>query len=636
MKMSDKENEYRLGRRPGYQGPRTPAETAGLDKCSNQTSLKQNYETSFPSLSSSPPTRKRRYTSDPESIEIPNDSSVLQTWPHFLILHSLDPTKPFGSISPFKINNAILEILNPIIPVTNHKKEKPKKEEPRKITKLSSGDFLIEVDKEIHSQKLRHIKSLLNIPASVIPHKTLNSSKGIIRCKDISMCSEEEILEGLVDQGVTHVKRIRVKRDGTLVATHSYILEFNSVKLPEAVFLAYIKTNVEDYVPNPLRCFKCQLFGHHKDRCSKQAVCFNCGQNRPENPCPNPSFCVNCHQNHPASDRKCTKWKNEKEILAIKNKFKISHPEARKIVEARTPTNKSYSDTVKTKMVTTSTQTDACTNTPFTFTFESHSQSISKSTVTPIPPQNASKAVQSISPSQNASQSGQSKTTNKSKQNSTNQAVHTKNQKWKKGVNSPKTRAVASPARKNPKALREALVAKNRFAALADLEEMETDNSQSSPSPSPRSTKSRSPSRGASSGKSQNTQSPSSQSPQGTQNQDPRKDSKGKDENPMHPRDDAWEGFPQVVMDSPSPTPSKLTPPKPPDPVLEKPKSEHLIPDKPSEDSQERPDCSHMFEEIDIVDLRPQSKPTTSFPPGNTKPPIPKKPFSLNRISFNS
>jgi hypothetical protein len=305
--MSSNEDTYRLGRRPGEQGPRTPAETAGLEKSTTQTSLmKQNYDIDFPSPTSSPPTRKRRISTEPETIEIENNDSGLQTWPHFLILNSLDPTKPFGSMSPFKINNAILEILNPNIPTTNLKKEKPKREEPKKITKLSSGDFLIEVAKETHSKKLRQIKSLLNIQASVIPHKTLNSSKGIIRCKDISMCSEEEILEGLVDQGVTQVKRIRVKRDGALVATHTYILEFNSIKLPEAIFLAYIKTNVEDYVPNPLRCFKCQLFGHHKDRCSKAAVCSNCGQSHSENPYPNPPFCINCKENHPASDRKCT------------------------------------------------------------------------------------------------------------------------------------------------------------------------------------------------------------------------------------------------------------------------------------------------------------------------------------------
>jgi hypothetical protein len=635
MKMSDNETEYRLGRRPGYQGPRTPAENAGLEKSLNQTSyMKQSYETSFPSPSSSPPTKKSRIYSTPEILE--PEPFALETWPHFLILHSLDQTRPFGAISPFKIHDAVIDILSP--PNPNNKKE-IKKEKPQKMTKLSSGDFLIEVNKETHSKKLRQIKSLLNIPASVVPHKTLNSSKGIIRCKDISMCTEEEILEGLVDQGVINVKRIRVKRDGALVATHTYILEFNSIKLPESVFLAYIKTDVADYVPNPLRCFKCQLFGHHKDRCSKPAVCYNCGQSHTENPCPNPSFCLNCKESHPASDKKCSKWKTEKEILAIKNKYKISHPEARKIVEARTPSNKSYSEALKTKMVTTSTQTDACTNTPFNSTFAPNIPSVSKTTVEPIPSSQASKSEQTINLSQNVSQSEQDialsqnasqsakPKSNKSKANSF-QTVLSKTQKWKKGVNSPRPKSRASPARKNPKALREALVAKNRFAALAKLEEMETGNSQSSPSPSPKSTKSRSPSRGASSGKSQNSQILSPQSSQGTKIHDPKKDLKGKDENPTHSRDDAWEGYPQDKMDTTPPTPQ--TP-------QEKSECQNPVPDKPSEGSQERPDCSHMYEEIDIVDLRPQSKLKPPIPPNKPKPPIPKKPpFSFTPVKISN
>ena len=39
-----------------------------------------------------------------------------------------------------------------------------------------------------------------------------------------------------------------------------------------------ISVNVEVYVPNPLRCYNCQFFGHHESRCTRKKVCANCGE----------------------------------------------------------------------------------------------------------------------------------------------------------------------------------------------------------------------------------------------------------------------------------------------------------------------------------------------------------------------
>ena len=48
--------------------------------------------------------------------------------------------------------------------------------------------------------------------------------------------------------------------------------------------------------------------------------------------------CVNCKLEHPSYSKNCEKWKIEKEIQTIRTKQNISYPEARKIVESRTPT----------------------------------------------------------------------------------------------------------------------------------------------------------------------------------------------------------------------------------------------------------------------------------------------------------
>ena len=54
--------------------------------------------------------------------------------------------------------------------------------------------------------------SFFSIPVEVTEHQSLNSSKGITREKKmLKMESEDNILEYLKPQGVTHVKRFKIK-----------------------------------------------------------------------------------------------------------------------------------------------------------------------------------------------------------------------------------------------------------------------------------------------------------------------------------------------------------------------------------------------------------------------------------------
>ena len=46
---------------------------------------------------------------------------------------------------------------------------------------------------------------------------------------------------------------------------------------------------------------------------------------------------VNCRETHPLCSRASGKWKLEKEIQTVRTKQNIAYPEARKIVESRTP-----------------------------------------------------------------------------------------------------------------------------------------------------------------------------------------------------------------------------------------------------------------------------------------------------------
>ncbi|XP_055944760.1 uncharacterized protein LOC129975668 [Argiope bruennichi] len=217
------------------------------------------------------------------------------------------------------------------------------------IRKLRSGELLVEVNSRKQAQQLLKLKALATIPVNVSAHRTLNSSKGIITCGELFNVSLEEISQKLSSQGVTHVRRITIRRDEKLLDTRHLVLTFNSHKAPESIKAGYLKLPVKAFIPNPLRCFKCQRFGHSKANCRSTLACARCAQVGHESTdCTLKEKCTNCKGEHTSYSRACPKWKLEKEIVTTKVKNDISFKEARKLVLAQTPTEgRSYASVKK-------------------------------------------------------------------------------------------------------------------------------------------------------------------------------------------------------------------------------------------------------------------------------------------------
>ena len=262
--------------------------------------------------------RKEREDSSSESERIPEQTP--DVWPRFLVVSPVDEEKPLTKVSPFAIHKTIVSVAGQ--PVSDIKRQR-------------SGELLIQVAKKSHANNLLTLSHILNIPVKVTPHKTLNSVKGVIREYDLLHCDEKEIFEELSEQGVTCVKRIAVKREGVLRNTVTVILTFGLSVLPSHVICGYLRVPVEQYIPNPLRCFKCQRFGHHINTCKKTKVCARCGKSdHDDRTCEASACCVNCKGGHSAFSKDCSEWKKEKAIQQVKTLNKVTFPEARKIVEA--------------------------------------------------------------------------------------------------------------------------------------------------------------------------------------------------------------------------------------------------------------------------------------------------------------
>ena len=146
-------------------------------------------------------------------------------------------------------------------------------------------------------------------------------------------------------------RRNRVKRGDALVPTNSILLTFDRPDIPSDIRICYVRVHVRPLVPNPMRCYRCQRFGHTRQYYRNRPACGTCsstdhtGEDCPsENP-----WCVNCGEGqdpNPSYDRLCPALTREKEILSVMSTQRLSFREARETCNKSHP-KISYADAAK-------------------------------------------------------------------------------------------------------------------------------------------------------------------------------------------------------------------------------------------------------------------------------------------------
>lgn len=274
-----------------------------------------------------------------------NKKLIIPNEPKHLIMHS--DSEEFKKFSPFLIQKAIKGICGG---------------EPKNIKKLKSGDLLIETTDSKQSRSLQNCTTIADIQIQVTPHKTLNSCQGVISEQDLINVDDLELVSELASQGVERARRITIKKDGNIIKTKHVILTFNVPKLPTRIIAGYLNCHIRPYIPNPLRCFKCQKYGHSKNTCRGRETCAICGSiEHPSEGCKKEPACVNCSESHPAFSKSCKIWQQEKKIQEIKVNSNISYPEAKQIYNQSVPKTKTFATVTKT------TKSDAATQTLISF-----------------------------------------------------------------------------------------------------------------------------------------------------------------------------------------------------------------------------------------------------------------------------
>ncbi len=159
----------------------------------------------------------------------------------FVILLIIGHDSCYWKLNPFAISKGINGIAG----------------EVRNIKRLRSGSLLIECNRKQQATNLLSTDMFVGIPVKVSAHRTLNTSKGIIRDRDrlLADMSEFDIVSEMKDQGVIGVKRFTTRRNNETIQTNTYLFTFSSPNLPKSVKAGYCNMSVDIYIPNPLRCF---------------------------------------------------------------------------------------------------------------------------------------------------------------------------------------------------------------------------------------------------------------------------------------------------------------------------------------------------------------------------------------------
>ena len=154
-------------------------------------------------------------------------------WPRFLIMEAADQKVPLN-LNAFVLKKAIDGMANA---------------ELDNVKPMKSGSVFIEVETKQRCKNLLKTTKLLGyLPVKVSPHRTLNSSKFVIKCEELDKMDEEEIKNELQPQGIIAVKRISIRYS-------LYVLTIKGQTIPKRINIGYLKKETRPYIPNPKDVF---------------------------------------------------------------------------------------------------------------------------------------------------------------------------------------------------------------------------------------------------------------------------------------------------------------------------------------------------------------------------------------------
>ena len=256
------------------------------------------------------------------AIRSPTEAVIVQREEDKLTVVISGRTRPMKHWHPTLVNKAIMSIIG----------------QYEKIKVLPSGDLAVTCKRPEQAQLLLDRDNITDSSTS-IPVKTYlyrskpYGSRAVVTGIPLEV-NDDELKNSLSEYGITFLKRLKRKTAQGYEKSLSYLLCFKAEKPPVSINFGYLYLRTKPYNPPPQRCYKCNRYGHTKDKCRGKPCCPKCGgRDHDYSTCPNNTRkCVNCQGSHSAAFGGCPIYKQEAKIQILKERSNVTYSRAKEIV----------------------------------------------------------------------------------------------------------------------------------------------------------------------------------------------------------------------------------------------------------------------------------------------------------------
>lgn len=194
--------------------------------------------------------------------------------------------------------------------------------------------FILSFENDVNPKTIAKTTTINNVPIEITKLSPIGS-RGTVFHPEFATWTLEDIQREI---GSPKVLRRLPTKNCPAPELGRILLGFERPTIPDEVDIPVLgmKLDVKLYVPGPLRCQTCYIFGHHEKNCRNEPRCAICGsKGHIAAECrTNPPSCRACNRCHPISDRNCQLWHQERNVNTIKYTQHVSTQEARKIAAA--------------------------------------------------------------------------------------------------------------------------------------------------------------------------------------------------------------------------------------------------------------------------------------------------------------
>ena len=256
-------------------------------------------------------TSEYRNKKDTESVK---SSSSSKPSPLQLTLYIHSTEVELSKVPPFELSDWLFDVVSVTV--------------PRKVDVNRNGKVRLQCVDLAQYNLAKKIKKLNKYNVIVEPH-VVRTPLHYCLIFNIPVTTDVDVLKTQMDP--TPKSIFRLVRSDVPTTTLKVGFEFPT---PQIVIVWFIQYRPKDCSNQPIRCFRCQKFGHVFSNCRSAAErCPRCSQEHSYDKCPvkndnTQTLCANCGGKHSSAYTRCPFYMEATDITKLKNKHKISYAQA--------------------------------------------------------------------------------------------------------------------------------------------------------------------------------------------------------------------------------------------------------------------------------------------------------------------